>query len=78
MQSPGVLEVKDVQGPSCPPGGVLLKVLASAVCGTDIKMLEKGHRDLTYPRIPGHEVVAEVLESDSPSLAPGEDRKSVV
>lgn len=72
MQSPGVLEVKEVQEPSCPPGGVLLKVLASAVCGTDIKMLEKGHRDLTYPRIPGHEVVAEVLEADPSSFVPGD------
>lgn len=65
MRSPGVLDVDDVNDPVLPESGVLLKVLACAVCGTDIKMLEAGHRDLTYPRIPGHEVTAEVLETDS-------------
>jgi L-iditol 2-dehydrogenase len=45
----------------------LLKVLACAVCGTDVKMLEQGHRDLRYPRILGHEVTAEILEMDAPS-----------
>ncbi len=64
MRSPGVLDVDEVHDPVLPKGGVLLKVLACAVCGTDIKMLEAGHRDLTYPRIPGHEVTAEVLETD--------------
>ena len=44
-----------------------MKVLACAVCGTDVKMLEQGHRDLRYPRILGHEVTAEILEMDVPS-----------
>lgn len=44
-----------------------MKVLACAVCGTDVKMLEQGHRDLRYPRILGHEVTAEILEMDAPS-----------
>lgn len=42
-------------------------VLACAVCGTDVKMLQQGHRDLRYPRILGHEVTAEVVRSDDPS-----------
>jgi len=71
MRSPGVLDVEDVGDPTLPRGGALLRVLACAVCGTDVKMLEKGHRDLTYPRIPGHEVTAEVLESDSDMVAEG-------
>ncbi|MCX6650229.1 MAG: alcohol dehydrogenase catalytic domain-containing protein [Methanomassiliicoccales archaeon] len=64
MQSPGVLEVTDVADPNCPQGGALLKVLACAVCGTDVKMLEHGHKALTYPRIPGHEVTAEIMVMD--------------
>ena len=72
MRSPGVLDVDEVDDPVLPEGGVLLEVLACAVCGTDIKMLEAGHRDLTYPRIPGHEVSAEVLETDSPLLRKGD------
>ncbi|MHC1681081.1 MAG: alcohol dehydrogenase catalytic domain-containing protein [Methanomassiliicoccales archaeon] len=72
MRSPGVLDVDDVDDPVLPKGGVLLKVLACAVCGTDIKMLESGHRDLTYPRIPGHEVTAEVLDTDSSMVRIGD------
>jgi L-iditol 2-dehydrogenase len=72
MRSPGVLDVDEVEDPVLPQGGVLLKVLACAVCGTDIKMLETGHRDLTYPRIPGHEVTAEVLETDTVKVRKGE------
>jgi L-iditol 2-dehydrogenase len=74
MRSPGELEVTEVENPRCPPGGALLKVLACAVCGTDVKMLRNGHRDLAYPRIPGHEVTAEVVEMNAASseLAPGD------
>ncbi|MHC1709054.1 MAG: alcohol dehydrogenase catalytic domain-containing protein [Methanomassiliicoccales archaeon] len=72
MRSPGVLDVDEVDDPVLPKGGVILKVLACAVCGTDIKMLEAGHRDLTYPRIPGHEVTAEVLETDSSMVRIGD------
>jgi len=72
MRSPGVLDVDEVNDPILPRGGVLLKVKACAVCGTDIKMLEAGHRDLTYPRIPGHEVTAEVLETESGLIKKGE------
>jgi L-iditol 2-dehydrogenase len=64
--SPGVLEITDVADPVLPSCGVLLKVLACAICGTDVKMLEQGHSALTYPRIPGHEVTAEILEINDP------------
>ena len=50
--------------PHCPQGGVLLGVKACAICGTDVKMVQQGHRDLRYPRVLGHEIVAEVLEID--------------
>ncbi|HPD08900.1 MAG TPA: alcohol dehydrogenase catalytic domain-containing protein, partial [Methanomassiliicoccales archaeon] len=64
MRSPGVLSVEDVEDPALPEGGVLLRVKACAVCGTDIKMLDQGHRDLRYPRILGHEVVGRIEEID--------------
>jgi L-iditol 2-dehydrogenase len=43
--------LEDVPDPSCPAGGALVKVEACSVCGTDVKMLEHGHKDLRYPRI---------------------------
>ncbi len=53
--------------PECPPGGALLKIVACAVCGTDVKMLQQGHRDLAYPRILGHEIVGRIVEIDRAS-----------
>jgi len=62
--SPGVLELADLPDPRCPEGGALIKVKACAVCGTDVKMLQNGHRDLAYPRVLGHEIVGEVAKID--------------
>ena len=62
MKAPGELVLEDVPDPSCPEGGALIKVEACSVCGTDVKMLEHGHKDLRYPRILGHEIVGRVVE----------------
>jgi L-iditol 2-dehydrogenase len=54
--------MEDIPVPSCPPGGALVKVEACSVCGTDVKMLENGHKDLRYPRVLGHEIVGRLVE----------------
>ena len=36
-----------------------VKVVCCAVCRTDAKMWEQGHRDLVFPRVLGHEMVVE-------------------
>lgn len=64
LKSPKNLALMDLTTPLCPPGGALIRVEACAVCGTDIKMLDQGHRDLCYPRILGHEVVGRIEEID--------------
>ena len=71
LKSPKRLVLMDLPTPRCPPGGALISVEASAVCGTDIKMLDQGHRDLCYPRILGHEVVGRIEEIDSKAQADG-------
>ncbi len=38
------------------PGQVLLTVDYCAICRTDAKMWQQGHRDLALPRVPGHEI----------------------
>jgi len=58
------MEIEDLPEPALPEGGALLKMEACAVCGTDIKMLEQGHRDLVYPCIPGHELVGRIAQMD--------------
>lgn len=72
MNSPGALDLEDLPDPSCPRGGALIKVEACAVCGTDVKMLQAGHRDLTYPRILGHEIVGRIAEIDHQGFAEGD------
>ena len=73
LKAPGVLELCDLPDPLCPEGGALLKIKACAVCGTDVKMREQGHRDLDLPRVLGHEMVGRIVEIDSDStLAEGD------
>jgi L-iditol 2-dehydrogenase len=43
------------------PGEALLRVTVTGLCRTDLKIIQVGHRDLVLPRIPGEEVVGEVV-----------------
>jgi L-iditol 2-dehydrogenase len=73
LKAPGVMELDDYPDPVTPKGGALLEILACAVCGTDIKMREHGHRDLDLPRVLGHEIVGRIVEMDANShLAEGD------
>jgi nicotinate-nucleotide--dimethylbenzimidazole phosphoribosyltransferase len=36
----------------------ILRVIYSAICRTDARLWETGHRDLILPRVPGHEIAA--------------------
>lgn len=64
LKAPGILELDELPDPKCPKGGALLEVKACSVCGTDVKMLQKGHKDLVYPRVLGHEMVGKIAEID--------------
>ncbi len=62
LEEVGKLKIKDVETPKCPPDGLLIKVAACAVCGTDVKVYHHGHRLITLPRITGHEVAGTIVE----------------
>ena len=62
------LEIREVSEPAVPDNGVLVRVKSAAVCGTDLKMIVNGHRDLSLPRVPGHEGVGVVVESLHPDF----------
>ena len=47
------IEIRDIPEPTVPDNGVMVKMKSVAVCGTDIKMIANGHRDLSLPRVPG-------------------------
>jgi propanol-preferring alcohol dehydrogenase len=54
------LELRDVEVPTPGAGEVLLKVLANAVCRTDLHVIEGELPDPKLPLIPGHQIVGVV------------------
>jgi len=68
LKGPGWLELEDLPDPCCPKGGALVRIRACSICGTDVKMLHEGHRDLVYPRVPGHEMagIVEEIQGEGP------------
>ena len=61
---PNDLRVEEYPVPDIDSGEVLLRVISTGICGTDLRILHGGHRK--YPpgtvRIPGHEVVGEIVQ----------------
>jgi alcohol dehydrogenase len=61
----GEVSVREVPVPSRPPGYALLRLLTAGICNTDLE-LQRGYYGFTGT--PGHEFVAEVVQSDTYSL----------
>lgn len=62
FHAPGDLRVEDVPMPGAPgPGELLLRMRATAACGTDHKILGHGHPRLAPPMVIGHELAGEVV-----------------
>jgi L-iditol 2-dehydrogenase len=59
------VEVKDVQDPVMPEGGILIEVATCAICGTDVKMYRHGYSTVELPLIPGHELAGTIVQSDA-------------
>ncbi len=60
------LEIQEIPTPECGPNEVLIKVMACAICGTDLRIFSYGHKKVKLPWILGHEisgVIAEVGEN---------------
>lgn len=64
MYGPDDIRVETVDRPRCPSGGLILKVLAVGLCGSDIRNMTTDSRQGKYPHIYGHEVVGVVDEAD--------------
>jgi L-iditol 2-dehydrogenase len=62
LHGPGDLRIDDVDEGAPRPGEVVLGIRAATTCGTDVKMLRRGHRVLgPYPARFGHEFAGEIL-----------------
>ncbi len=63
LRGPMDYEVERVPVPECPESGILLKVKACGLCGSDLRTLKSGHRNIAYPWIIGHEISGEIVEA---------------
>jgi L-iditol 2-dehydrogenase len=59
---PGEMRVGEVADPTAPGDGVLLRVTACGICGTDVRTFWSGDRRIAPPWVLGHEISGEVLE----------------
>jgi L-iditol 2-dehydrogenase len=62
VRAPMEFDVEEVPVPDVPKGGLLLKVKACGLCGSDLRTLRSGHRKVTFPWIIGHEICGKVTE----------------
>jgi threonine dehydrogenase-like Zn-dependent dehydrogenase len=60
------LELRRVAGPRAAPGGAVLEMVASEVCGTDVHLHHGQLAGVPYPIVPGHVSVGRVLETNGP------------
>ena len=72
LKGPGEASVETVPNPVAAPGELLLRVRMVGFCGSDLNSFRGRNPLVTFPRIPGHEVSATVIEGDS-SLPAGTD-----
>ncbi|AHE53746.1 zinc-binding alcohol dehydrogenase family protein [Sphingomonas sanxanigenens] len=69
---PGRLSLENRPMPERAPGQALLRIRRVGVCGTDYHIVAGKQPYLSYPRVIGHELAAEVIEVDPGSaLVPG-------
>lgn len=62
IPEPGKVEIQEVDKPTARPGEALLKILYGGICGSDLGTYKGTFLYSSYPRIPGHEFSAEVIE----------------
>lgn len=65
LTGPGEATVKDVAEPRSGDGEVLLRVRKIGLCGSDLNSYRGKNALVSYPRIPGHEIAATVVDAGS-------------
>lgn len=64
INAPGQVEIREMAMPVRKPGEALLKLLYGGICGSDLGSYRGTFAYFSYPRIPGHEFSAEIVEID--------------
>lgn len=75
LEGPGKAAITVVSKPACKHGEALLKVRCVGLCGSDLNTYRGRNPMVSYPRIPGHEIAATIVELDDapPHLKVGMD-----
>lgn len=72
-ERPGVLALSERAKPVRVPGEVLIRIRRVGMCGTDYHIFHGTQPYLSYPRVPGHELSGEIVETDQESeFRPGQ------
>lgn len=65
LEEKNKIRIADIETPNCNHDNeVLLRVTYCTVCRTDAKMWFQGQRDLVLPRVLGHEICGQKLDSN--------------
>jgi len=59
----GVMEIREIDAPTAGPGELVVRVRAALTCGTDRKILNRGHEKFAPPLVMGHEFSGDVEEA---------------
>lgn len=74
IPTPNEIEIRELPMPEIHEGEALLKVRYVGICGADLASYTGNQPFTTYPRIPGHEFSAEIVEipENDKDLKPGD------
>lgn len=61
VEKPMEFSVRQVPIPDTPADGMFVKVEACGLCGSDLRTLRSGHKNITFPWIIGHEICGTVV-----------------
>ena len=64
INSPGVVEFREAEMPKRNANEAVLKLLYGGICGSDLGSYRGTFAYFSYPRIPGHEFSAEIVDID--------------
>jgi 2-desacetyl-2-hydroxyethyl bacteriochlorophyllide A dehydrogenase len=69
---PGSLEYEEQPVPAHSKGNTILRIKRIGICGTDLHAFDGTQPYFSYPRILGHELAAEIIETDNAGFEKGE------
>ena len=75
MEKPWSIAIKDIAEPVPMDGEAVIKLHAAGICGSDIGAFRGVNNLVSYPRVIGHELSAEIIsvpENNKKGLKPGD------